>query len=79
MYSPESYLYETNLNLLATLSDEELADPALIAQLTPSPASFVALAQAIGDVLWSGLEALAGAFAPAGDPDAAAYHYLPYY
>lgn len=57
MYGPDSFIYESNLTLLATLSDEELADPQLIAQLAPGN---VVLAE-LG--VWLGA-ALAEWFAP---------------
>ena len=82
MYAPDSYLFESNLALLATLSDEELADPTLIAQITPSTATLVVLGQALAGVIWEGLQMLGAAFAPAGDPDepgSAFWLYLPYY
>lgn len=82
MYGPESYLYESNLALLATLSDEELADPTLLAQITPSTTTLAALGQALAAMIWQGLEMLGAAFAPVGDPDelsGASYIYLPYY
>lgn len=64
MYGPDSYLYETNLALLAELSDEELADPALVAQLTPDATVLAELAGWLADRAIRGLAALAEWFAP---------------
>lgn len=64
MYGPDSYLYETNLALLAELSDEELADPALVAQLTPDATVLAELTGWLADRAIRGLAALAEWFAP---------------
>lgn len=64
MYGPDSYIYESNLTLLATLSDEELADPQLIAQLTPGNVVLAELGAWLGAALARGLAALAAWYAP---------------
>lgn len=79
MYGPDSYLYETNLNLLASLTDEELADPAVVAQLAPGTAALAGLAAWAAGAIARGVEALAAWFTPpvAADEPTAAYWVYP--
>ncbi len=79
MHGPDSYLYEINLTLLASLSDEDLADPAIIAQIAPGAAALAALASWAAGALARGVEALAGWLAPPADHVAAEgyWHYPP--
>lgn len=64
MHGPDSYLYETNMSLLATLTDEELSDAALIAQLAPGTAALNALGAWLSAALGRGLAAVAAWLAP---------------
>lgn len=43
MYGPDNYLFETNMALLTTLTDEELSDAELIAQLAPGTTALLEL------------------------------------
>jgi hypothetical protein len=78
MYTPDSYYYETNLMLLATLSDEELADPELLAQLAPG-AAFGPVVAWLADICKGALASLLAAFTyvPDGDESAAYWLYRP--
>ncbi|HMQ33690.1 MAG TPA: hypothetical protein PKD53_23360 [Chloroflexaceae bacterium] len=79
MYGPDSYLYETNLTMLATLTDEELSDAELIAQLAPGTAALNAVGAWMAAALGRGLAAVAEWFAPpvVSDEQAAAYWVYP--
>jgi hypothetical protein len=63
MFSPDSYLYDTNLSLLATLSEEEIADPALVAQIVEGPSPIEAVGHMLLTLVGSGLARLVAAFA----------------
>lgn len=67
MYGPDSYLYETNLSLLATLSDDELADAVLVAQLTPGTTALVELGAWLAGACARGAAAVAAWFAPTAE------------
>ena len=75
MYGPDSYLYETNMTLLATLSDEELADADLVAQLTPGTTALAEVSSWFASALSRGLTTLADWFAPVGEPAEAVNSY----
>lgn len=55
MYGPDSYLYETNMALLATLADAELSDAELIAQLAPGTSALAELSGWLVAALGRGL------------------------
>ncbi len=78
MYGPDAYLFETNMVLLANLSDEELSDPTLIAQLTPGTTALNELGAWLSGALERGLNAVADWFAPAHEsPERAGYWMFP--
>lgn len=71
MYGPDSYLYETNLALLATLSEEELADPTIVAQLAASALPLAGMGEAIVSAAARALTIIAAWFAPATEEETA--------
>lgn len=73
MYGPDGYLYETNLTLLASLSDEELADPAVIAQIAPGTAALAELGAWLAGAAAAAFVALAAWFAPPAEHAAEGY------
>jgi hypothetical protein len=75
MYTPDSYYYESNLALLASLSDEELADPELMAQLAPG-AVFAPLAAWFAELCKGALAGLAAALTYVPDDDESAAYWL---
>lgn len=82
MYGPDSYLFETNLSLLAQLSDEELADPTIVAQITPGTTALAVLGEQLAAAIGRAVTALGAWFAPVADPDnpeAALWIYHPLY
>jgi hypothetical protein len=78
MYTPDGYLYETNLALLAGLTDDELANAELLAQAAPG-AAFAPLGDWFLAACKRALAGLAGAFAyvPAEDRETALYWLYP--
>jgi hypothetical protein len=77
MYTPDSYLYETNLALLASLSDDEPASAELLAQAAPG-AALAPLARWLVAVCKGALAGLAAAFAyaPSEEEAEANWRYL---
>ena len=63
MYGPDSYLYETNLALLASMGDDELADLDTLA----ANASSSAILAELGAWLGGALAAIADWFAPTAE------------
>jgi len=47
MFTPDCYLYDSNLSILASLTADELADPALVADILEGPTPMEALCSAI--------------------------------
>lgn len=78
MFSPDSHLFETNLSLLAQLSDEELADPELVAQITTGGGALALGLSWLGGALKRGLAALADWMAQPADLSVDSAHYWMY-
>jgi hypothetical protein len=70
MFTPDCYLYDGNLSVLAALTADELADPALVAAILEGPTPMEALVE----LCCAGLAKLVAAFAVASSAFAYAPH-----
>ena len=77
MYGPDEFIYQTNLTLLSTLTEEELSDKELMAELT-SGSGTIEIAKVGLELLKYAGNKILNWLAPSGDPSKATYIYWMY-